>query len=70
MTLRTRAQAAIPPMGELESPKTQEGTSTELPQSQEEQRNENFIPDGVVMLPTVEVGQEMGAEGGGGPVIQ
>ena len=70
MTLRTRAQAAIPPMGDLESPKTQDGTSTELLQSHEEQRTENFIPDGVVLLPTVEVGQEMGVERGGGPVIQ
>ena len=69
-TLRTHAQAAIPPLGNLESPKTQDETSTELPQSQEEQRPENFIPDGVALLPTLEVEQEMGAERGGGPVIQ
>ena len=55
-----RTQAAIPPLGDLESPKTQDGTSTELPQSHEEQRTENFIPDGVVLLPTVEVDRRWG----------
>ena len=70
MTLRTHAQAAIPPLDDLESPKTQDGTPSALPQSHEEQRTKNFIPNGVVLLPTVEVGQEMGAERGGGSVIQ
>ena len=70
VTLRTHAQAAIPPLGDLESPKTEDETSIELPQSQKEQRPENFIPDGVALLPTLEVGQEMGAEHAGGPVIQ
>ena len=70
MTLRTHAQAPSLPLGDLESAKTQDETSTELPQSQEEQRPENFIPDGVALLPTLELGQEMGAERGGGPVIQ
>ena len=70
MTLRIHAQAAIPPLDELESPKTQDGTSSVILQSNKEQRTENFIPDGVVLLPTVEVGQEMGVESGGDPVIQ
>ena len=70
VTLRTHAQAAIPPLDELESPKAQDGTSSALSQHHEEQRTEKFIPDGVVLLPTVEVGQDMGAERGGDSVIQ
>ena len=70
MTLRTHAQAAIPPLDELESPKAQDGTSLALSQPHEEQRTEKFIPDGVVLLPTVEVGQDMGAECGDDSVIQ
>ena len=65
VTLHTQAQAAIPPMGTLESPKTQDVTPTELPQSQEERRPENFISDWVALLPTLEVRKEMGAECGG-----
>ena len=64
MTLRTQAQAAIPPMGALESPKTQVGTPSVLSLSQEERRPENFILDWVELLPPSEVGQEMGAEHG------
>ena len=70
MTLRTHAPAAIPPLDELESPKAQDGTSLAHLQPHEEQRTEKFIPDGVVLLPTVEVGQDMGAECGDDSVIQ
>ena len=69
VTLRTQAQADIPSLGALESPKTQDVTPTELLQSQEERRPD-FIPDWVALLPTSEVGQEMGAECGGVSRIQ
>ena len=65
MTLRTHAQAAISPLGALESPKTQDVTPMEVSQSHEERRPENLILDWVALLPTSEVGQEMGAERGG-----
>ena len=70
MTIRTHAQAVIPPLDELESPKAQDGTTLAHSQPHEEQRTEKFIPDGVVLLPTAEVGQDMGAECGDVSVIQ
>ena len=66
VTLRTHEQAAMTPLDELESPKM----PSSIPQAHEEQRTEKFIPDGVVLLPNAEVGQEMGAERGDDPVIQ
>ena len=70
VTLRTPAQADIPPMGALESPKTQVGTLSVLSQSQEEQRHDDLIPEWVELLPPLEVGQEMGAERGDVPGVQ
>ena len=64
MTLRTPAQADIPRMGALESPKTQVGTLSVLSQSQGERRHDDLIPEWVELLPSMEVGQEMGAESG------
>ena len=46
------------------------GTTLAHSQPHEEQRTEKFIPDGVVLLPTAEVGQDMGAECGDVSVIQ
>ena len=66
VTLRTPEQATMTPLDELESPKT----TSSIPQAHEEQRTEKFIPDGVVLLPNAEVGQEMGAERGDDPVTQ
>ena len=70
VTIRTHAQTIIPPLDELESPKAQDGTTLAPSQPHEEQRTEKFIPDGVVLLPTAEVGQDMGAECGDASVIQ
>ena len=64
VTLRTPAQADIPPMGVLISPKTQVGTLSALPQSQGEQRHDDLILEWVELLPSMKVGQEMGAESG------
>ena len=65
MTLRTHAQAGIPPLGALESPGTRDATPTELSQSQEERRPKKFIPVWVAFLSSLEVGQDMGVERGG-----
>ena len=64
VTLRTPAQADIPPIGALISPKTQVGTLSALPQSQGERRHDDLIPEWVELLPSMKVGQEMGAESG------
>ena len=70
MTLRTPAQADIPPMGALESPKTQVRTLSVLSQSQEERRHDDLIPEWVELLPPLEVGQVMGAERGDVPGVK
>ena len=70
MTIRTHTQAVIPPLNELESPKAQDETTLAHSQPHEEQRTEMVIPDRVVLLPTVEVGQDMGAECRDDSVIQ
>ena len=70
VTLRIPAQADIPTMGALESPKTQDGTLSMLLQSQEERRHDDLIPEWVELLPSLEVGQEMGADCGDVPGVQ